>query len=116
MRPVLAMLFVSATALGAPPSLTPPVTRAPSPGPAPAKPAGPQLTAIDRDSVPEKCLDLVARASSPEPALAQTSRLSLAVCIAHERTRPIVLCDCQQSIDDLNNAIAPAMQLLDEVA
>lgn len=116
MRSVLAMLLVSATALAAPPGLTPPVVRGPTAAPPPAPPPGPQLTAIDRASLPDKCVDLASRADSPEPALAQTSRLSLALCIAHERTRPIALCDCKQSIDELDEAIAPAIEILDEVA
>lgn len=118
MRYVLAMMLVSTSALAAPPGATPPTVRPPATTPPapPAKPIGPQLTAIDPDSVPPKCLDLALRAGSPEPVLAQSSRLTLATCVANERTRPIAVCDCQQSVEDLSEAVAPAIKILDDLA
>jgi len=118
MRYVLAMMLVSTSALAAPPGATPPTVRPPgaTPPAPPPKPIGPQLTAIDPDSVPQKCLDLALQAGSPEPVLAQTSRLTLATCIANERARTVAVCDCQQSVQDLNEAVAPAIQILDELA
>ena len=118
MRYVLAMLLVSSSALAAPPGATPPTVRPPAamPPAPPPKPVGPQLTAIDPDSVPQKCLDLALRAGSPEVALAQSARLTLASCIATERTKSVAVCDCQQSVQDLNEAVAPALQILDELS
>jgi hypothetical protein len=112
------MLLLSTSAVAAPPGATPPTVRPPAATPPapPPKPVGPPLTAIDPDSVPQKCLDLALRAGSPEPTLAQTSRLSLATCIANERVQTVAVCDCQQSVQDLNEAIAPAVQILDELA
>lgn len=105
MRTVLAILLFSTSALAAPPGLTPPQT-APKPA----------FVAIDPDTVPEKCLDLALRAGSPETTLAETSRVSLALCIANEKERPIVACDCQQSIQDFDEATAPAFAILDDLA
>jgi hypothetical protein len=117
------LMFVSASAVAAPPGATPPITKAPGmtapsapPAPVQVPQTPPPLTAIDPDNVPERCLDLALRAGSPEPSLAQSSRVSLALCIASERKRAVVLCDCEQSVKDLDEAVAPAFAILDEIA
>lgn len=124
MRIVLAMLLVSASALAAPPGATRPVVRPPAatppmvpqkplPPPPPPKPA---LVAIDPDTVPEKCLDLALRAGSPETQLAESARVSLANCIEVEKIKTVAVCDCAQSVQDLDDAVAPAFAILDDLA
>jgi len=42
-------------------------------------------------------------------------RVSHAIAMAHEQTRTIAVCDCEESVHQLDDAIAPAIALLDEV-
>jgi hypothetical protein len=42
--------------------------------------------------------------------------VSLAICIAHEQSRAIPVCDCEESVHQLDDAIAPGLALLDELA
>jgi hypothetical protein len=119
MRSVLAMLFVASSAAAAPPGATPPVVRAPAmtvPQAPPPEPPAPALTAIDPDAVPQPCLDLALRAGSTNAALAQSSRVSLALCIANQTSKSVAVCDCEQTVKDFDEAIAPAFAILDELA
>ena len=118
MRTVLAMLVVASSAAAAPPGATPPVVHSPAmtAPQAPPVPPKPTLMAIDLDAVPAKCKDLGERASSQDFALAESARVSLALCTASDKTTTIAVCDCEQSVKDLDEAVAPAFAILDELA
>ena len=108
--PIFAILFVAASASA---------QRAPAPvAPRAPAPRAPTLTlmAIDASNVPDACKPLADRAASTNAGMAQESRVALALCIAQERTKPIVVCDCEQSLKDLDDAAAPAFELLADLA
>jgi hypothetical protein len=120
------IVVASASAAAAPPGETPaakppgetdPIVKPPGETPPDATPPpdAPLLTTIDVDAVPEQCRTLVQRADSEKLALALSARVSLALCSAAERMRAVALCDCQQSVTDLDAAVAPSFAILDEV-
>jgi hypothetical protein len=88
-----------------PPSELPPV---------PAPPSDPiqQLTA---ESVPDACKPLVKEATAKSINRALSARISLASCLADHKLKPLVLCDCEQSINDANEATKLSVALLDDV-
>ena len=102
--PVLLFIGWSATALAQPPGATPP-------GAAPT----PALTPVNAEEVPEACRDLAKMASSPSKYAALSARISLASCLADHAMKPLVLCDCEQSVHEIEEAAAPSLALLDEV-
>ena len=73
------------------------------------------LTKLVPEELPEACRDLAKVAESPSKNQALSARISLASCLADQRTKPLVLCDCEQSVNEVNEAIAPSLTLLDEV-
>lgn len=99
---VLGSLLSSAIVLAAPP------------GPSPAVPARPTPSTIVVDDIPEACRSLGKVANSTSLAQALSARISLASCLVDEKIRGLPLCDCEQSINDLNAAAAPSIALLDE--
>ena len=142
--PLLALVLWSATAFAGPESQTPapapapsapaapapaapaPAAPAPTAQPAPAptaqpapaptpRPVAPTLTKLNPDEIPEACRDLAKLGDSASKAQALSARISLASCLVDQKTKPIVLCDCEQSIIDVNAAIDPSLALLDEV-
>jgi hypothetical protein len=78
-------------------------------------PTQPVLSSIDVASQPEACRDLAKLANAPSKTQALSARISLASCIVDQNTKPIVLCDCAQSVVEIDTAIAPGLALLDEV-
>jgi hypothetical protein len=115
MRPVcIAVLFASTSALAQP---APPPDPAPTPAPAPVPvPAPtPSLTPIAVEELPEACRDLGKLAGSPSPAQAHSARISLAGCLVEQKLKTIPLCDCEQSVNEVEAAAAPSFTLLDEV-
>ena len=127
--PLLVAVLWSATAFAGPESQTPapapappapaptaptPTAQAPTPTPTPT-PVAPTLTKLNPDDVPEACRDLAKLGDSASKAQALSARISLASCLVDHKTKPIVLCDCEQSIIDVNAAIDPSLALLDEV-
>jgi hypothetical protein len=99
---------------------TPPTAPAGAPqarGAAPVPPPAPvvQLAPIDPATVPEACRPLAKQAASPTLALALSARISLASCMAEHAIAPIALCDCGESIVAIDEALAPAIVLLDDV-
>jgi hypothetical protein len=135
MRPVsLLVLLASSTALAGPEPVPPspapapadaPVA-APSPDPtqppAAATPAAPpvaaaptSLSTIVVEELPVACRDLGKLATSPRPAQALSARISLSSCLVEQKMKELVLCDCEQSVNELNAAAAPSLALLDEV-
>jgi hypothetical protein len=105
-----------AGARAAPP--TPPAG-APQPRSAavPAPPPAPiiQLAPIDPATVPAACQPLAKQAQTPTLALALPARISLASCMAEHVVAPIALCDCGESIVAIDEALVPAIVLLDDV-
>ena len=107
------------------PDVHPPVA-APTPAPteaapaapaatAPAVPAAPTLTHLDPTSVPESCKPLAKEADAPGLNRKLSARISLASCLADHKIKPLVLCDCEQSVNDINAASQLPLTLLDEV-
>jgi len=122
---VIAALW-SATALAGPaaPTRTRPAPRAPAQAaPAPAQTAPtpaqsattPPVTLIEVDELPEACLEMGKLAGSQSKTQALSARISLASCLADQNSKSLVLCDCEQSVIDVNEAIDPSLALLDEV-
>ncbi|HTL35015.1 MAG TPA: hypothetical protein VL326_17930 [Kofleriaceae bacterium] len=87
---------------------------APATAPAPsAKPTGP--IELSAESVPDPCKPLVKDATAKSINRALSARISLASCLADHKLKPLVLCDCEQSINDVNAATQLSVALLDEV-
>ncbi len=87
----------------------------PTPTPVPVPVARPSLSPIAVEDLPEACRDLGKLAGSKSPAQAQSARISLASCLVEQKRDTIPLCDCQQSINDIEAAATPSFTLLDEV-
>lgn len=100
-------ILLSSAALAAPPPV-------PAPRPA-APPPVPALPGFDTQSVPAACKSFVAPAQAANRQVAVPARLSLASCMATQAVAPITLCDCGQSIVDVDQAVAPAVAILDGV-
>jgi hypothetical protein len=96
-----------------PEATTPAPTPAPTPVPVPATPTS--LSNIVVEELPAACRDLGKLASSPRPAQALSARISLSSCLIEQKMKALVLCDCEQSVNDINTAAAPSLALLDEV-
>jgi hypothetical protein len=75
----------------------------------------PTLTKVNADELPDACRELGKLADSTSKAQALSARISLASCLVDHNTKALVLCDCEQSIIDVNTAIDPSLALLDEV-
>lgn len=113
---VLLAVLWSLPAVAAPPRATPPAAPAQPPAvAAPQATAPASLTTIDVDAAPEPCRDLAKLAASPSRNAALSARISFATCLADQITKRIVLCDCEQSVIEVNAAIEPSLVLLDEV-
>ena len=132
MRSLLLGLRLSSTTVLADPAATPVEPPAPASAPADAAPsasrspagAAPAPVAIPRGNgltlvvvadLPEKCRDLGKLADSRSQNQALSARISLASCLVEERVKPIVLCDCEQSVNDLHAASVQSLALLEEV-
>lgn len=111
MRLALLLLLSTSAALAAPPGETP---TAPAPAPAPA-PVPPGLTALEPSSIPEQCRELAKIADSHSPARAWSARISLASCLVDDKLRSLALCDCEQSVREVEAASQLSLMLLDEV-
>ena len=77
-------------------------------------PALPKLT-IAAEDIPDECADLAKLADSPSKNQALSARISLAACLVDEKSRPLVLCDCEQSVNEINAILDPSLALLDDV-
>lgn len=80
-----------------------------------AQPTGPALTKLDPDSIPEQCKALAKEADAPSINRALSARISLASCLADHKLKSVALCDCQQSVTDIDAATQLPLALLDEV-
>lgn len=103
---MLVVSLASATASAAPPS-------APAAPPAPSTPA---LSVVDPVVTPAPCRAAALLAGSANKNLALGSRVALAGCLADVQLRPLVLCDCGQSVSEIDDATARSLALLDEVS
>ena len=83
-------------------------------GSAPATPKT-ILAPIDLAAIPERCKPLTKQASAPDLALAYSTRIALASCMAERAVAPLALCDCGASVMAIDAAVAPALALLDDV-
>jgi hypothetical protein len=108
---MFSILLTASSALAAPPGVTPVTVTPPSATP----PTQPTLTPVNIDEVPAACREIAQRADSATASHARSARVSLAICIAHEQSRAIAVCDCEDSVHQLDEAIAPAIALLDEL-
>lgn len=104
MRSLLFAVLLSSTSAFAQPGVTPP---------APVRGNGLSLVIVD--DLPEKCRDLGKLADSPSPNQALSARISLASCVVEQKLREIPLCDCEQSVRDIDAASELSFKLLDEV-
>ena len=116
----------------APPAQTAPAPAEPTPAPAPADSAPadsapaiaqsptpvppPSITElITPDAMPAPCKSIAKEALAPAINRALSARISLASCLADYKLKPLVLCDCEQSINDVNASTLLSLTLLDDV-
>jgi len=114
------MALADPTPAGARATPPTPPAGAPQPrSPAAAVPAAPapiiQLAPIDPATVPAACQPLAKQAQPPTLAVTLPARISLASCMAEHAVAPIALCDCGESIVAIDEALVPAIVLLDDV-
>lgn len=111
---LLGILLASTSVLAAPPGQTPP--KGPT-APATRAPVvqQPTLPPVVLEELPEACRDLGKLANAPAHAQALSARISLSSCIVDHEMRDIQLCDCEQSIKDIEAASEQSLALLDEV-
>ena len=83
---------------------------------APAPTRGNGLSLVVVEDLPEKCRDLGKLADSPSQNQALSARTSLASCIVEQKLKDVVLCDCEQSVRDIEAASELSFKLLEEVA
>lgn len=115
MRRTAIWLSLALSGLAAPAALAAPSAPAPAPrAPYPIVQVGPKLMAIDPATVPQACGTLVRAARSPSAPAALAARVSLASCMAERAVAPLELCDCGQSVVDIDQAVAPAIAVLDD--
>jgi hypothetical protein len=114
MRSAVLLVLLSGVAWAQAPGDTGPGPSQAPPG-ALAQPTGPALTKLDPESIPEQCRPLAKEADAPSINRALSARISLASCLADHKLKSLVLCDCQQSVADIDAATQLPLALLDEV-
>jgi hypothetical protein len=67
------------------------------------------------DYVHGECTGLAHLTRSPYRSIALSAKVSLATCEARERMRPIALLDSEQSARELEDAVMPSVQILNDV-
>jgi len=93
-----------------------PISAEPSPSvPLKAAPGPTSLSPILVEGLPEACRALGTSASSNRPTRALSARISLSSCLVEQKVKALVLCDCEQSVIELDAAAGPSLALLDEV-
>lgn len=114
MRSAVLLVLLSSVAWAQAPGDT---GRGPSkaPPPAPAPPPGPSLLKLEPDAIPDQCKPLAKEAEATSINRALSARISLSSCLADHKLKSIVLCDCEQSVQDINTATTLSLSLLDEV-
>lgn len=94
------------------PSTTPPATTAP--GVTPPTPSAPTLSTIDPENIPESCASLAKSIDSSSINRALAARISLAGCLVEVALKPLVLCDCAQSVAEIDTVTELPRLLFDE--
>ena len=84
--------------------------------PAPAKTPASNLAPIDLTTIPEQCRTIAKQAGAATLSVALSARISLANCLADVKAAPLKLCDCEDSMLALDDAMKHSFELLDEVA
>ena len=113
---LISLSLFAPVALAAPgdaPSATPAAATSPTP---PAAQPAVNLTPINLTETPERCHPIAKRAAAVNLVQALSARISLASCIADARFSALVLIDGQDSIIAMDEAAAPSLAMLDEVA
>lgn len=104
-----------------PPVARPPVSQPPAAESRPSStprlnpPSGPVLSEIDIEGLPAACRELGTLSESRSPNRAISARIALATCLVDEKTKGLVLCDCEQSVLEVNEILDPSVALLEEV-
>ncbi|NVB85387.1 MAG: hypothetical protein HOV81_43890 [Kofleriaceae bacterium] len=94
------------------PDVTPPATTAP--GVTPPTPSAPTLTKLDPEAIPESCASLAKAADATSINRALSARISLAGCLADAGLKTLVLCDCAQSVQEIDTVTELSRVLFDE--
>ena len=76
---------------------------------APAPQPATSLGTLEVDELPELCRDLARAADATMRNRALSARISLASCLVDHRLRDLVLCDCEQSVLDVEAASAQSI-------
>jgi hypothetical protein len=99
------------SAASAPPIRTVSAASVPAPAPAPSA----ILPTLELKDIPDRCKDLAKRASVPSLVQALSARISLASCLADAKLATLELLDCSESVLAVDAAVAPSLELLDQV-
>ena len=100
------------------PSATAPKPAAGTPGPSTPSPAPIAKAEAKVDplvDLPKQCAPIAKRMATPNRMQAMSARIALASCIADARLAPLTLLDTQESMLEIEAAIAPSFELLDDV-
>ena len=81
----------------------------------PAAPLPPLLTPIVAETTPARCRPMIKKTQVPSLKLQLPARIALASCIAEAAMQPLQLIDGQESVLAIEEAVAPAFALLDNV-
>jgi len=74
------------------------------------------LVPIDLAEIPERCKTIAKQAGAPVLTTALAARISLASCLADAKLLALTgLCDCEDSMLAIDEAMKPSFTLLDEV-
>jgi hypothetical protein len=108
MRSLVVGILLSSSAVLAQPADAPP------PAQSVATPRGNGLSLVVVEELPEACRELGTLADSSSKNQALSARIAVASCIVEQSLRTLFLCDCEQSVLELDTASAQSIALLDE--
>ncbi len=114
---VISLTFVAPAALANPARSEAPPAAQPPPAVVGSRMAPEllELAPIDLTVIPGPCRPLTKQASAADLAVAYSTRIALASCMAERAVAPLALCDCGASVVAIDAAVAPAIALLDDV-
>lgn len=78
--------------------------------------AAPAIVELEVEDLPERCRPIAKRIEGPSAVQRMSARIALAGCLADVAIAPLSLIDGQESVVALDEAVGPAMALLDGVA
>jgi hypothetical protein len=87
-----------------------------APGPGASAATSVVATPIVIDELPVACRALAIETQTASRNRALSARISLAGCLVDQRLRELTLCDCEQSVLEVEDASTQSVALLDEVA